>query len=84
MDTDGIPVPTTTIKVSTATRKGLKALKGKHTYDELFSLMMKLVPEGDDGGKFTPETRFAILEGKLDIAMGRTVPLDEVAREFGL
>lgn len=78
MDTMG----TTTIKVSTKTRDALQALKGKHSYDDLMEMFLRLVPEGDDEGTFTPEFRLSLLEGLL--YDGPRFSHDEMMREFGL
>jgi hypothetical protein len=77
-------VAQTTIKVDPRTRDALQALKGRHTYDEVLTLLMRLVPEGDGEGKFSPEFRFKLLEAQLDIKAGRTHRHDEMMREFGL
>ena len=45
---------------------------------------MRLVPEGDDEGKFSPEFRFKLLEAQLDIKAGRTHSHEDMMREFGL
>jgi hypothetical protein len=77
-------VATTTIKLDAKTRDALQAMKGRRTYDEVLTLLMRLVPEGDDEGKFSPEFRFQLLEAQLDIQHGRTHRHDDVMREFGL
>jgi hypothetical protein len=74
----------TTIKLDPKTRDALQAMKGKRTYDELLMLLMRLVPEGDEEGKFSPEFRFMLLEAQLDIHHGRTHSHAEMMREFGL
>ena len=74
----------TTIKLEPKTRDALQAMKGRHTYDEVLNLLMRLVPEGDDEGKFSPEFRFKLLEAQLDIKAGRTHSHADMMREFGL
>lgn len=74
----------TTIKLDPKTRDALQAMKGKRTYDELLTLLMRLVPEGDDEGTFSPEFRFKLLEAQLDIQHGRTHSHAAMMREFGL
>ena len=76
-------VAQTTIKLDPKTRDALQALKGKRTYDELLTLRMQLVPEGDEEGRFSPEFRFMLLEAQLDIHHGRTRSHADVMREFG-
>lgn len=75
-------VKTTTIKISTKTRNSLQTLKGNLSYDELMEMLLKLVPEGDDEGKFRPEFRRSLLEGLL--YTGPRLTHDEIKREFGL
>ncbi len=73
---------TTTIKVNTKTRDALQALKGRHSYDELLEMFLKLVPEGDDEGPFKPEFRLSLLEGLL--YDGPRISHEDMKREFGL
>lgn len=73
---------TTTIKVTSGTRDALQALKGNRTYDELLAMLLKLVPEGDDEGRFTPEFRLSLLEGLL--YDGPRISHADMRREFGL
>ena len=79
-----IGVAVTSLQVDVKTLKALRALKGKRTYDEVLNMLLRLVPEGDDEGKYAPEFRLMLLEGQLDILAGRTVPLKQVMREFGV
>ncbi|MHB8634622.1 MAG: hypothetical protein ACYDBQ_11795 [Thermoplasmatota archaeon] len=74
----------TSIKLEPRTRDALQELKGKHTYDELLAMFLRLVPAGDDEGPFTPEFRYMLLEAKLDRHVGRTRSLQDVKRELGL
>lgn len=71
-----------TIKVNTKTRDALQALKGKHSYDELLEMFLKLVPEGDDESAFKPEFRLSLLEGVL--YDGPRISHAQMRREFGL
>ncbi len=73
---------TTTIKVNTRTRDALQGLKGRLSYDELLSMLLRLVPEGDDEGKFTPEFRRSLLDGLL--YEGPRISHQDLRREFGL
>lgn len=73
---------TTTIKVNSATRDALQALKGRRSYDEILAMLLKLVPEGDDEGAFTPEFRLSLLEGLL--YDGPRISHADMRREFGL
>lgn len=73
---------TTTIKVNTQTRDALQGLKGRRSYDELLSMLLKLVPEGDDEGKFKPDFRLSLLEGLL--YDGPRISHEDMRREFGL
>lgn len=83
MDTDRIPMAqTTTIKISAKTRDALQSLKGNHSYDELMTMLLKLVPEGDDEGRFTPDFRRSLLEGLL--YRGPRLTHDQVKRELGI
>jgi hypothetical protein len=75
-------VGTTTIKVNTHTRDMLQSLKGRRSYDELLSMLLKLVPERDDEGQFTPEFRLSLLEGLL--YEGPRISHEDLRREFGL
>lgn len=73
---------TTTIKISARTRDALQSLKGNHSYDELMTMLLKLVPEGDDEGRFKPEFRRSLLEGLL--YRGPRLSHDQVKRELGI
>ena len=73
---------TTTIKVNTRTRDALQALKGSHSYDELMEMFLKLVPEGDDEGRFKAEFRLSLLQGLL--YDGPRISHKDMKREFGL
>ena len=73
---------TTTIKVNTQTRDALQALKGGRSYDDLLGMLLKLVPEGDDEGRFTDDFRLSLLEGLL--YDGPRISHEDLKREFGL
>lgn len=73
---------TTTIKVDKGTRDALQQLKGRRSYDEILSMLLRLVPEGDDEGKFKPEFRLSLLEGLL--YEGPRISHEDLRREFGL
>jgi hypothetical protein len=77
-------VSQTTIKLDPNTRDELQRLKGSHTYDEVIKLFLRLIPEGDDEGRFSPEFRFQLLEAQLDLHAGRTHGHDDILREFGV
>ena len=72
----------TTIKVNTDTRDALQALKGNRTYDEVLQMLLRLVPEGDEDGKFTADFRMSLLEGLL--YDGPRISHEDLKREFGL
>jgi hypothetical protein len=74
----------TTIKLDPGTRDELQRLKGSHTYDEVIRLFLRLIPEGDEEGRFSPEFRFQLLEAQLDMQAGRTHSHADILREFGL
>lgn len=73
---------TTTIKVNAKTRDALQALKGSRSYDELLGMLLKLVPEGDDEGRFTDDFRLSLLDGLL--YDGPRISHEDLKREFGL
>ena len=78
MDTEG----KTTIKVRPSTRDALQELKGDNSYDDLLGLLLRLVPEGDDEGAFSPEFRRSLLDGLL--YEGPRLTFDQMKAEFGL
>lgn len=57
-----------------------KALDG--TYDDVLRKLLELVPKGDDEGEYTDEFRMGLLEARIDLLKGRTVPHDEVKRKL--
>jgi len=73
---------TTTIKVNSETRDALQVLKGKRSYDEILGMLLRLVPEGDNEGRFKPEFRLSLLEGLL--YDGPRISHEDMRREFGL
>jgi hypothetical protein len=72
----------TTIKVDTKTRDALQELKGEMSYDDVLSMLLRLVPEGDDEGRFTSEFRRSLLEGLL--YEGPRISHEDLRREFNL
>lgn len=76
----------TTIQVDTKTRDRLARLKSspRETYDELLNKLFTLVPEGDDEGTYSRAFRVGLLEARLDIKEGRTVPHEDVKKRLGL
>ena len=74
----------TTIQVAGKTRQALQRLKGRHTYDELFQMLLSLVPEGDEEGRYSDAFRLSLLESELELRQGRFVTLKDVEAEFGL
>ena len=73
---------TTTIKVNSQTRDALQGLKGRQSYDEILAKLLRLVPEGDDEGKFTPDFRRSLLDGLL--YDGPRISHEDLRKEFGL
>jgi hypothetical protein len=75
-----------TIQISDATKMRLEVLKaaGNMTYDKLIRALLSLIPEGDDGGKYTDEFKASLLESSLDVAEGRVISLDELKRRLSL
>ncbi|MFH1106490.1 MAG: hypothetical protein V1787_01195 [Candidatus Micrarchaeota archaeon] len=76
----------TSIQIQPKTRKRLAGFKGfrRESYDEVLNLLMDLIPEGDEEGKYTAEFKSGILRGMLDIRQGRTYSNEEVHRLLGL
>jgi hypothetical protein len=79
-------MPITTIQLDTRTRKRLAGLKAspKETYDELLTKLMRLVPEGDDEGRFSDRFRAGLLEGMVESLEGKTIPMEDVVRLLGM
>lgn len=77
---------TTSIQIDAKTRARLARLKSssRETYDDLLNKLMELVPEGDDEGLYTDAFRLGLLDAKLDVRAGRTIPMDEVKKRLGL
>lgn len=75
-----------TIQINAATRRKLARLKSgpRETYDEVLNKLMALIPEGDEEGPYTDEFRASLLEARLDLQMGRGVPMSRVKRQLGL
>ena len=76
----------TTIQISKVTREKLNKLKPykRATYDEIIDLLIDLIPEGDEEGKYTEEFRASLLKGLLDIKSGRTYATSEVKKQLGI
>ena len=75
----------TTIQISKETRERLAKLKAsRETYDELLSVLLDLVPSGDDEGEYTDEFRASLLRSLTDIKHGRTYSTKEVRRNLGI
>jgi len=76
----------TTIQVDTRTRDRLARLKSspRETYDELLNKLFSLVPEGDEEGRYSRAFRVGLLDARLDIRQGRTVPHEDVKKRLGL
>lgn len=77
---------TTSIQIDSDTRKMLARLKSnpRETYDELLRKFMMLVPEGDDEGTYADAFRAGLLESMVEMAAGKTIPMDEVRQRLGL
>ena len=77
---------TTSIQIDSKTRAKLAKLKSgpRETYDDLLNKLMSLIPEGDDEGRYTDEFRLGLLEARLDVKAGRTIPHGEMKRRLGL
>jgi hypothetical protein len=75
----------TSIQLLPITRKRLAELKtARETYDDLLNKLLKLIPAGDDEGEFTNEFRIGLLNARLDVLRGRTIPHSEVKKRLGL
>jgi hypothetical protein len=79
-------MPITTIQLDSRTRKLLAGFKAnpRESYDDVLRRFMKLVPEGDDEGRFSARFRAGILEGMVDSLEGRTIPMEDVIRLLGM
>jgi hypothetical protein len=60
-------MPLTTIQLDAKTRRALAGLKthSRESYDTLLNRLMRLVPEGDDEGRYSPKFRALLLESML-------------------
>ena len=75
----------TSIQISSGTRERLAGLKAnRETYDDILNKLLKLVPEGDDEGKYTQAFRMSLLNAELDFRAGRTTPLSEAKKSLGI
>ncbi len=76
----------TSIQILPKTRQELSNLKSgpRETYDELINKLVRLIPEGDDEGKYNDGFRISLLNAKLDVMEARTYPLSDVKKSLGL
>jgi len=79
-------MPITTIQLDSRTRKSLAGLKAhpKESYDQVINKLMRLIPEGDDEGRYAAAFRARLLEAELESLAGLTIPHDEAMRMLGL
>lgn len=76
----------TSIQILPETRQELSNLKSgpRETYDELINKLVRLIPEGDDEGKYNEEFRVSLLNAKLDLIDGRTHSIEDVKKSLGM
>ncbi len=76
----------TSIQILPETREKLAKLKEsqRQTYDEILNKLMELIPTGDDEGKYKDSFRLSLLNAKLELKRGETIPHKEVKRSLGL
>jgi hypothetical protein len=76
----------TTIQISKDTREELSRIKEgtRGTYDDVIRKMLSLVPSGDEGGEYADDFRVGLLNARLDVIRGDTIPHDAVKRQLGL
>jgi hypothetical protein len=76
----------TTIQLTSGTRARLAALKAspRETYDEVLDKLLRLVPQGDQEGKYTEAFRVSLLSARLDIREGRLLDHDRLKQRLGL
>jgi len=79
-------MPYTTIQIKRETRHNLERLKenSRETYDQLLNKLLALVPSGDEEGQYTEEFRISLLNAKLDLRKGKTIPHERAKRILGL
>ena len=79
-------MPITTIQLDTKTRKKLAGLKAhpRESYDEVIRKLMKLIPDGDDEGKFSLQFRAMLLEAQIESLEGKAIPHDKAMRLLGM
>lgn len=77
-------MPITTIQLDAKTRKALAGLKAhpRESYDEVLNRLMRLVPEGDDEGRYSAKFRAGLLEALADPSP--SIPHEEAMRLAGL
>ncbi len=76
----------TTIQLDSRTRQKLASLKvhQRESYDELLNKLMRLIPEGDDEGKFSAEFRARLLQARIESLEGKSIPHAKAMRLVGL
>ena len=76
----------TSIQIQPKTRDRLSRLKedGRQTYDNVLNRLMALIPSGDGEGEYTDEFRIGLLNAKIQLRHGETVPHTEVKKSLGL
>ena len=76
----------TTILVTPETRDKLASFKAykRESYEEVLKKLLELVPSGDDEGEYTDAFRLGLINARLDLKHGRTIPYEEVKRRLGL
>lgn len=76
----------TSIQISPKTKEKLASLKGssRQTYDDVLSMLLELVPEGDEEGNYTSDFRAGLLRAKIQIARGQTISHERLMKKLGL
>jgi hypothetical protein len=76
----------TTIQITKETREKLSSFKAneRNTYDEILSMLMNLVPSGDDEGEYTDEFRASLFRSLIDLKGGRTYTMQEIKKMTGV
>ncbi len=76
----------TSIQILPITRMRIAKLKSneRETYDQILNKLLELVPKGDDEGEYTDEFRIGLLNAKLDLKHGKSIPHDALKRQLGL
>jgi hypothetical protein len=78
-------MPITTIQLDATTRRKLAGLKAhpRESYDELLNKLMRLIPEGDEEGKFSSSFRARLLAAEIEGIEGKAIPHQEAMRILG-